>query len=119
MATDRPAEIVPRRYLEAYLLLTLRRDGCSHGYELCEMVRSHGLSVDLAGVYRALRSMDRRELVSATWAPSENGPDRREYVLTESGQRAAAEAADELTCLRDVLTEALMAFSVTDAEQPA
>ena len=65
MATDRPTEIVPRRYLEAYLLLALRRDGRSHGYELCETVKAHGLNVDLAGVYRALRSMDRRDLLSA------------------------------------------------------
>lgn len=116
MTTDRPAEIVPRRYLEAFLLLTLRRDGRSHGYELCETVKSHGLSVDLAGVYRALRSMDRRELLSASWAPSENGPERREYVLTDSGREAADEAGHELARLRDVLTEALGAFGVT--EQP-
>ncbi len=107
---------VPRRYLEAYLLLTLRRDGRSYGYELCETVRALGLNVDLAGVYRALRRMDRSELVSAAWVPSDNGPDRREYVLTEIGRAAATEAAGELAGLRDVLTAALTALDVSVAE---
>ena len=119
MTTDGPADVVPRRHLEAYLLLTLRRDGRSHGYELCETVRAHGLSVDLAGVYRALRSMDRRELVSASWAPSESGPDRREYVLTDAGRDAADVAGHELARLRDALSEGLGAFGVTGTEQTA
>ena len=119
MSTDRQAEIVPRRHLEAYLLLTLRSDGRSHGYELCETVKSHGLSVALAGVYRALRSMDRRDLLSARWSPSDNGPDRREYVLTDAGRDAAATAGHELARLRDALSESLDAFGVTAADHSA
>lgn len=117
MTTDRVSEVVPRRYLEAYLLLALRRDGRSHGYQLSESVKSLGLSVDLAGVYRALRSMDRRELVSASWTPSDNGPDRREYVLTDAGHDAADTAGEELARLRDALSDALGAFGLDVLER--
>lgn len=106
------AEVIPRKYLPAFLLLSLRRAGSSYGYELSEMVGEFGLAVDLAGVYRALRKMDQRGLVSASWQPSGSGPDRRVYALTEAGRRSAAEAAAELTSLRDALTTALDGLDV-------
>lgn len=118
MSTERPVEIVPRSYLEHYLLLTLRRDGRSHGYELFQTIRSLALNVDLAGVYRALRSMDRRGLVAASWVRSDRGPDRREYVLTDDGRDAADAAGDELERLHGALAEALTAFGVR-SEQPS
>ena len=76
------AERIPRRYLQAFLLLSLHRDGPSYGYELCETVRSHGLSVDLAGVYRGLRAMNTHDLVDASWIPSESGHGWRVYSDT-------------------------------------
>jgi len=60
----------------------------------------------------ALRSMERRELVSASWAPSESGPDRRIYSLTEAGHLAARDAAAELVALRDALTDAVASFQM-------
>ncbi len=114
MSTDRATggERIPRRYLQAFLLLSLERDGTSYGYELCETVRAHGLAVDLAGVYRGLRAMDQHNLVTATWAPSESGPDRRIYSLTEAGHLAARDAAAELVALRDALTDAVESFQM-------
>jgi PadR family transcriptional regulator PadR len=106
------AEAIPRKYLPAFLLLSLERAGTSYGYELAEMVGERGLTVDLAAVYRALRTMDRRGLVSASWEPSESGPDRRVYALTDQGRVAAAAAAIELTALRDALSAALERFDL-------
>jgi len=106
------SEVIPRRYLAAFLLLSLERAGTSYGYELSETVRDHGLTVDLAGVYRSLRTMDQRGLVTASWAPSESGPDRRVYALTEAGRRAAADAATELVALREALSAALERFEL-------
>lgn len=108
-------EVIPRRYLPAFLLLSLERAGSSYGYELAETVGARGLTVDLAAVYRALRTMDRRNLVTADWEPSATGPDRRVYTLTDDGRRAAAEAAAELTELRDALTAALTGFDLVPA----
>ena len=113
MTTDPPSgERIPRRYLQTFLLLSLERDGTSYGYELCETVRAQGLTVDLAGVYRCLRAMDQHDLVTATWAASESGPDRRLYSLTDAGHDAAREAAGELLALRDALDDAINGFEV-------
>lgn len=109
---SQPAGEIPRRFLQPLLLLVLERVGTSHGYELCESVRALGLSVDLAGVYRGLRSMEQRDLVTSQWAASESGPDRRLYSLTAAGQVAASSAFRELTTLRDALTAALAGFAV-------
>lgn len=111
MATETQPEL-PRRFLRAFLLLALDREERSYGYELHEAVKSRLLSVDLAGVYRDLRSMEQHDLVSSRWEPSEAGPARRVYVMTEAGHRAAIEAEDELLMIRDGLDAALDSFGV-------
>jgi DNA-binding PadR family transcriptional regulator len=85
----------------------LTRVGRSHGYELAEAVRGFGLSVDMAGVYRELRSMEQRNILDSTWEPSEDGPERRVYQLTTEGEGAAKTAVAELTVARDLLAVAL------------
>ena len=103
-------EGLPRRFLGAFLLLSLRREATSYGYELCETVKSLGLPVDLAAVYRALRTMQQRGLVTSQWVGSVAGPDRRLYSLTAAGSDAARAAAAELAAARDGLTAALEHF---------
>ena len=110
-------EGLPRRFLSGFLLLSLNRDGTSYGYGLYETVRSLGLSVDLAAVYRALRTMQQHGLVTSQWVPSVSGPDRRLYSLTDSGQQAAAAAADELATVRDGLIAALEHFGALDSSR--
>lgn len=104
------ADGLPRRFLPAFLLLSLERDGTSYGYELSETVKSLGLSADLAAVYRALRTMQQRDQVTSEWVPSLSGPDRRLYALTDSGRSAARAAAQELAAVRDGLAAALESF---------
>ena len=112
------SEGLPRRFLSGFLLLSLERDGTSYGYELYDTVRSLGMSVDLAAVYRALRTMQQRELVTSQWVPSLSGPDRRLYSLTDSGRASAAAAAGELVMVRDGLTSALEYFEALDGTRP-
>ena len=112
------SERLPRRFLPGFLLLSLERDGTSYGYELYETVRSLGLSADLASVYRALRTMQQRQLVTSQWVASLSGPDRRLYSLTDSGRAAAAAAADELAMVRDGLISALEHFEALDGSRP-
>ena len=80
---------LPRSFLRPALHIALL-DGPTHGYELLEYVQCYGLSsVDLAGIYRTLRQMDHDEMVASTWEPSDAGPARRVYALTERGTVAA------------------------------
>lgn len=99
---------LPRRFLRPFLLIGLRQVGRSYGYELFQAVRDLGVVVvDLAGVYRELRSLEQRGAVGSVWEPSDAGPDRRVYELTPAGRAAAAAAMDELVAVRDGLDEAV------------
>ncbi len=110
---------LPRRFLRPFLLLALTCEEAAHGYELYERVRRHGVSVDLAGVYRDLRAMERHDLVTSRWEPSGSGPDRRVYALNDNGYRAADAATLELSTIRDRLDSALDAFSSVIETQSA
>ncbi len=106
-AAERIESVLPRRFLRQLLFVALGSEERSYGYELAEAVRSHGLAVDLAGVYRELRSLERRDFLSSDWEPSKNGPDRRVYIMTETGRAARAEAIESLRQARDHLTAAI------------
>ncbi len=108
---------LPRRFLRSFLLLALDKHESSYGYELYESVTSRGLVVDLAGVYRDLRTMEQHDLVSSVWAPSESGPARRVYTLSPGAADAVAEAVDELMMIRDGLSDALASFAVSGPAQ--
>lgn len=77
---------LPRNYLRPCLLLLLA-EGRAHGYELLEQVATLGLErTDPGGLYRTLRSMEQDGLVHSSWEPSESGPARRTYGLTDEGR---------------------------------
>jgi DNA-binding PadR family transcriptional regulator len=75
---------LPRHYLKPCLLLLLA-EGPSHGYELLEHVRRMGIKgAEPGGLYRYLRAMEKEEMVSSWWEPSQAGPARRTYVSVQS-----------------------------------
>lgn len=111
MTTKGPASVLPRRFLRPLLFLGLSQADRSYGYELAEAVRGFGLRIDMAGVYRELRSMEQKDLLSSEWEPSDNGPDRRVYMVTESGREALKHAVADLRLARDQLSAALSAAS--------
>ena len=79
------------RLLEPALLLLLHQ-GLSHGYALLDRLKEYGLGqVDPSAIYRALRDMEDRGWVTSTWDKEETqGPPRRVYQLTGSGDKALA-----------------------------
>ncbi len=97
----------PRTYLRPSLLVLLA-EAPSHGYELLEQVRELGLRVaEPGGLYRALRSMDEDGLVRSWWEPSESGPARRLYEITDAGRRSLAAFTDEVRGVRELLDSLL------------
>ena len=62
-----------------------------HGYEIARRLRSSplmaGRKPDSAGVYRLLRDMESRGLLTATWETGETGPAKRRYHLTTDGRQ--------------------------------
>jgi len=97
----------PRTYLRPSLLLLLG-EAPSHGYDLLEQVRALGVRVaEPSGLYRALRSMDEEGLVSSWWEPSQSGPARRLYVITEAGRTALQAFVADLYAMRELLDKLL------------
>lgn len=90
-----PDQACPRRiqrFLEPCLLLLLH---CrqAHGYELLDDLRPFGFGehpADLSTVYRILRGLEERGLAVSFWDTSNAGPARREYRITEEGDRYLA-----------------------------
>ena len=106
-SSNETTSALPRRFLRQLLFVALGRDVRSYGYELAEAVREYGLNIDMAGVYRELRSMERHDLLTSEWEPSNNGPDRRVYLMTPSGHLARTDAVALLRVARDQLSIAL------------
>lgn len=97
--TRHESEGLSRSYVRPCLLLLLA-EGPSHGYELLEQVRQLGVhNADAGGLYRSLRAMEQTGLVSSWWEPSQAGPARRSYLLTEEGRQALGES---LAAMREV-----------------
>jgi len=71
-----------------------------HGYlivqRLSEMMMFNGESPDPAGVYRVLRSMDQRGLVTSSWDLGKAGPAKRRFTLTASGRACLKQWAQTL-----------------------
>ena len=77
---------LPKGFLQHCLLLLLG-EHATHGYDLVERLRPFGFDgSDPGGTYRALRAMERRNLVKSSWEDSEAGPHRRVYELTDEGR---------------------------------
>ena len=111
---DNGAGTLPRHYLKPCLLLLLA-EGPSHGYELLEQVRRLGIQgAEPGGLYRYLRSMEKDELVSSWWEPSQAGPARRTYILTDAGQEALRASVDSLRDVRRLLVDLVDRYDTLD-----
>lgn len=86
------------RFLEPCLLMLLHCNE-AHGYELLEGLKQFGFEqnpVDSSTVYRMLRDLEKRGLVTSRWDTGGAGPARRLYRLTEEGDHYLAWWVDDL-----------------------
>ena len=84
-----------RRWMEPFVLAMVGATG-GHGYALQAQLDELGISngaVDVGQVYRTLRDLEEAGQVVSTWSSDRVGPQRRDYVLTESGFAALHEWA--------------------------
>jgi PadR family transcriptional regulator PadR len=90
------------RMLEPILLLLLHR-GPAHGYTLSEQLEEFGLEeMNPSMIYRALRDMEESAWISSTWdAEQAQGPPRRVYRLTASGDQVLNTYTSELKKTRE------------------
>ena len=99
------------RMLEPALLLLLHR-GPAHGYTLAEQLGEFGLGgLNPSVVYRALRDMEARDWVSSTWDEKQTqGPPRRVYFLTATGDEVLALWAQDLAEARRRIDHLLQSY---------
>ena len=86
------------RFIEAALLCLLDEEA-SYGYGLMEKLEVFGFargSIDSSLIYRNLRNMEKRGLISSDWQKSSQGPKKRIYRITELGEDALKEWMDLL-----------------------
>ena len=78
--------------LDLIILQTLRW-GPRHGYGLSRMIQARSddvLQVDTGSLYPALHRLEKKKLVRASWAKSDNNQRVRVYELTAAGHRQLA-----------------------------
>jgi DNA-binding PadR family transcriptional regulator len=97
--------------LEPALLLLLHR-GPAHGYTLIERLREFQLSgMDATVVYRALRDMEAQGWVVSSWDTEETqGPPRRVYRLTASGDEALKWWTQDLAETRQMIDQMVVSY---------
>ena len=61
-----------------------------HGYLVCQHLQEMAMfkehPPDPAGIYRALKALEKGAYVASSWDLSESGPARRRYELTDAGR---------------------------------
>lgn len=100
------------RFLEPCLLLLLHRED-SHGYDMLERLEEFALgqeTLDSSVVYRYLRDMEERGLVTSTWDTEGGGAPRRVYQLTKKGDEYLAWWIGSLRRTRDNLDRFIHAY---------
>ncbi len=99
-----------RKTLDFVILAGLLRESRS-GYDLSGWLAeetSHFFSIGHSSIYPALARLDREGLVRHEVLPSEKGPARKVYSLTEVGREALLQWAEEPAAAREVRDELLV-----------
>ena len=82
-----------------------------HGYVIVQrlvgmtMFQDH--APDIAGVYRLLKSMEKKGFVTSTWELPGSGPAKRSYALTPDGRTCMARWITTLRTYRDAVSDLL------------
>jgi DNA-binding PadR family transcriptional regulator len=95
--------------LRVFGTLVLLKEQPCHGYELADRLSDLGVDARLGqSLYRVLRDLERRGLVTSEWDLSElGGPPRRVYTITDAGDSFLAEATSGLVHQRFALGQML------------
>ena len=100
------------RFVEPVILLLLLQKGEAHGYELSNELPKYALTdaeVEVAALYRTLRTLEQNGNVTSRWDTSKNGPAKRLYRLTDEGREHLREWVAVLSHMSDSMSRFLKA----------
>ena len=73
-----------------WILLTIYNHEGTHGYKIKEILKDSmqdlGISFNITGLYRHLKTLEQRGVLSSQWGISDRGPAKRKYYLTGMGK---------------------------------
>ncbi|WP_428014009.1 helix-turn-helix transcriptional regulator [Athalassotoga sp.] len=75
------------RFIGPFLLLALYKEP-SYGYQLMDKLREFGFEEylpDQTAIYKMLRSLEEKGLITSRWDTSGSGPARHIYEITQAG----------------------------------
>lgn len=107
------------RFIEPVVLRILSEKKKSYGYEIAALLPSYALTdatIEGAALYRTLRTLEANGHVQSGWEAGD-GPARRSYSLTSTGQEHLQEWAELLRGLSVAM--AAFAKDVKDGKMPA
>lgn len=100
------------RFVEPVILLLLLQKGEAHGYELANELPKYALTdaeVEVAALYRTLRTLEQNRNVTSRWDTGSGGPARRLYRLTDEGEEHLREWVAVLGHMSNSMTRFLRA----------
>ena len=108
--------IANRPWLHGFLdlcLLAMLAERADYGYGLAQRLTEAGVA-DVPGgtLYPALLRLERQGLAVPSWAPSEAGPRRKYYAITEAGLDVLDGQAGDWRRFRDGVDSLLTASEV-------
>jgi len=101
------------RWIEPALLLSLKAHGRRHGYRLAEDVNRMALAeepIEGGAIYRILRQLEEEGHVVSEWDITGNGPARRHYCLTQSGEELLEMWVEIIERRADALSEFIATY---------
>ena len=90
-----------RRGALEYCVLALLRDQEWYGFELAQKLRGDQMVTGEGTIYPLLARLRRDQRIDSVWRESTSGPPRRYYRLTQSGNQALRDFADDWQRFRD------------------
>ncbi len=89
-----------------------------YGYSLIKhLTGGNGVELTEGTIYPILARLAREGLISAEWMESRQGPPRKYYALTESGQEAHRVLETEFSLLRELVARASSAAEDADDKE--
>ncbi len=92
-------------------VMAILTDEPLHGYVILQrlssmtMFQDHG--PDITGIYRLLKTMEKKGLVISSWELAHSGPAKRRYALTQEGKACLARWITTLHTYRTAVSDLL------------
>ena len=105
-----------------WILLTLYNHEGTHGYEIKKFIEGYmedlKISLNITGLYRHLKALEQRGLLTSKWDSLSKGPAKRRYYLTEEGNECLSRWMRTLNTQRSLIERFLKEASAVLPSNP-